>query len=362
MLEVEALSTPPAQKELYYLADFLELLCMTDPERSFSADRLSNLLEFSADFGSLSKDALDGDLADVVDQLSGVVVEPDALDLFPSAAPEDVDRGSVEDEEDDEALPHFGREAELSEERVVWCRNLFALLARRERSLSADYPFRVERELMRIKFVEPASASGRLYLFYLACSTLNYSTAATRSRLTKSFERVSKQVQERLTPNFNVEIFGTSEEGRFAGGAFDKLEALARELETTVMATRSEFHPSDSGDHGLDIVAWYAFNDSAGAVPAYFGQCACGKKWDGKQYEASPMRWRQLLHLKVDPQVVIYIPHYFRGSGDDWYAPSDVSTVLIDRLRAVRLGSEITLQSDAASLVDELLRVRRALV
>ncbi len=94
---------------------------------------------------------------------------------------------------------------------------------------------------------------------------------------------------------------------------------LAEELRGVVVADPVDFHPRDTADNGLDLVAWIPMTDPGKGTVSFFAQCACGKQWDGKQYEASHQRWREFLALKSPSTKWTFIPHYFRKPGSFWY-------------------------------------------
>lgn len=343
MFDPGKLATVPPQTELYYWADYVELLCMSDVDGVFSAERLAQWAKFADDFEATSVDAQDADERDVLERL----VEVDRYDVDAGLGDPDVVDGESgeaatgEEDENEQFLNYedFGRAAEETDDRFLWCQNIFRLLADRVRSLGATYPFDIDRATMTIsrRRLTPAR---RQYVFYLSCSLLNYVPQRTMQRLTAQFEVVSFEVMCRIVPTTaRVDMYGTSRgkvKSRFKGTQFERLEALASELRAKVIVQAVDFHPRDRGDNGLDLVGWIPMHDPAAGVVSFFAQCACGKKWDGKQYEASHSRWRNFLSLKAPSTTMTFIPHYFRKPGEHWYAEADVSEILVDRLRALR--------------------------
>jgi len=99
--------------------------------------------------------------------------------------------------------------------------------------------------------------------------------------------------------------------------------------------------------------------DPAEGVLVLFGQCACGRKWDGKQYEAAYVRWRNFVELKSPSVDTTFIPHYYRKPGESWYSASDVQGLLVDRLRALRLLGDDAVRHLPADLVDEFVAFKR---
>ncbi|CAM3587963.1 hypothetical protein NOZE110980_05820 [Nocardioides zeicaulis] len=342
----------PSQSEIYYWADFVEFRCMVDPDKQFSARRLAEVAKFADDFSATSPDAQDGDESDIVaallDQASALHTD-DFDELFDDAASSDLE------DPDEPAYDDFGRAAELADDRYRWSQEVFALLADRQRSLGVAYPFEIDFTGLRISAPD-LRPEGRAYVFYLLSSLLNHLSHQTMQRVTAEFEVFSLSVLQIMLPsNAEVDAYGTARgraTSRFIGSHYERLTALAAELRGVVLAHPTDFHPRDAGDNGLDLVAWLPMLDSAKGVPSFFAQCACGKKWDGKQFEAGHERWREFLHLSAPQTKITFIPHYFRRLGEFWYSDSDVSGVLIDRLRALRFLTSAPHVHPPAATVD----------
>jgi len=332
MFEREKLASVPAQSELYYWADYVEMRCLTDADGHFGAVRLGDLMNFAGDLAALSDDAVDADESDVLDAL----LEGHATDELEDQIAYEGDQ-DVEPDEVPEADTRLGRAAELTDDRRLWCESVFNLLRDREATLGDIYPFSIDGlNVSRLERTVPRDA----YVFYLCCSLLRYVPKPVMQSLTSWFEFMSLEVLRRiLPPNAEVDAYGTARgkaDSRFAGSQYERLTALAAELRGKVLAEEHDFHPRDAGDNGLDVVGWVPMMDSAKGVPSFFGQCACGVKWDAKQYEAGHERWREFIHLSSPSSKLTFIPHHYRSMGQHWYVATDVSGILVDRLRALR--------------------------
>ena len=367
MFDSTKLPKAPPQSELYYWADYVEMLCMIDTDGEYSADRLASYLGFAGDFLATSPDAQDADFADVVDLLAEGTAPPVELyeiidrGIEPVGYADDLDPDFAADGE----LSPFGRDAEVADDRGVWCESIFSLLRSRESLLGDNYPFAVNVREMSIKRRDLGDANS-LYIFLLCCSLLRYVPRATLQELTTHFEFVSLEALKALLPSAEVELFGTGRTqlgySRFTGTALERVAGLAAELRGVLMAKEGDFNPRDQGDNGLDLVAWIPMNDSTEGVPAFFAQCACGAKWDGKQYQASYERWGRWIHLSSPPVKMTFIPHLFRRVGGDWYVGRDVSGVLMDRYRIITTLSAATVPAAATVLARMAWNFRRELV
>jgi len=357
MFDGTKIGQTPNQGELHHWADYVELLCIVDQDQQFSAERLATARGFANDLASISIDAVDSDEPDVVELLLGVTDE----DPFEKV---DLDGERNLDYEEPVESADFGRDAEMADDRELWCRDVFTLLSDRAHELTDKYPFAIDEVNMTIQRV--SIAEPRPYLSLLFCSLLRYVPKTTLQALTAQFEAVSFHVlRHMLPPTAEVDAYGTARglvASRFTGSQFDRLSSLASMINAKVLVDPGDFHPKDSGDNGLDVVAWIPTGDRAKGVPSFFAQCACGVSWQGKQFEASPERWKEFMQLASPPTKVTFIPFYFRRPGGLWYADSDVSGVLVDRLRALRVLEDCDLSDELKAIVDEASTYRRATV
>lgn len=333
----------PAQSELYHWADYVELLCLADQDGQFSAERLAQIADFADDLMETSPDAQDTALGDVLEQLTeGQTEHADEGQQGWDASVTAGQRQPLGDPESEFDWLDFGRDAEVADDRYVWCQRLFKLLSDREDSLGDAYPFQVEAGTMRISR-KTSSDDRLLYVFYLACSSLAFVDKKTMQELTSQFEVVSAEVlRNMLPPPIEVDSYGTARgltSSRFEGVPYKRLEGLAKELRGKVMCDARDFHPRDRADNGLDLVAWLPMADAGKGVPAFFSQCACGDRWEAKQFEAGYDRWKEFISLTSPPIKVTFIPYYYRNLREQWYVDSDVSGVLVDRLRSLRFVS-----------------------
>lgn len=348
MFDQQKIEKTPDQSELYYWADYVEIRCLTDADKQYSLDRLLTRLKFADDLRATDEDALDADPADVellVSLLAAEEVEGnDLTDL--------VAEGGVEPDLDDSLSNEFatdyldyGRAAEIRDDRRRWMEDVFRLIQSRAVLLGEIYPFEVSEDSFSIE-LRQRTDERLAYIFYLGCSSLRYVDKATAGVLTKLFEAVSADVLELLLPpNFQVDLFGTARghrPSRFSGSLYKRIQDLAEALNGKMVVEEVDFHPRDTADNGLDLVAWIPANDREPGVISFFAQCACGTGWAGKQSEASyAQRWNRFVNLVSVPTNLMFIPFAFRKVGGHWYAESDVEIMLIDRLRALRVYAPV---------------------
>lgn len=339
----------PKRNELHHWADYVELLCLTDPDLIYSAGRLADVVASESDFTAAETDltgAISTDSTDDDEYLEGAfdgaadATRQEALSDALGTEFEDVSLDIDDSRILEKADKFFGRDAETDDRDYLWRLRIFRLLESRQAALEDAYPFEVNRQQLTLKRRD-MSNTRLLYVFFLCCSALRYHPRVTQAALTSAFESMSLYSLRAMLPSpWIVDPYGTAkglERSRFKGGNFKKIKALSRVLNGALLVKKHNFHPRDTADNGLDLVAWLPQADRAKGVPAVFAQCACGERWESKQLESSYSRWKEFIHLASEPTTVTFIPHYFRTVGDEWYAEADVSSMLVDRLRAMRL-------------------------
>jgi hypothetical protein len=311
-------STPPNAKQFdeYAWADYVELLCLADPDGVISPSDVIDIIRPNTD-------DLGG--ADAIDEaLQGV-------DGTPSA-------GNADDEWESKTEQWFNH------------------LAYRAKAFGKAYPFefepmgadRVGPVLRRKSDVDQLSAAVRLYLTLLFAANLRYCRGAT-SALTRGFERLCYwALKHQLGPAAEVHLFGAGPPGgssgalRYTGGTYSKLEQLGRDLKAELTANKSDWPPTSSGDAGIDLVGWFPFEDEAPTMLMVFAQCAATEEWDVKQFSSHSAKWDPHFKFFASPVNIVYVPLCFRRSTGELHGTKDIGrSVFVDRLRLVRLLANV---------------------
>lgn len=208
-------------------------------------------------------------------------------------------------------------------------------------SFTDFYPFKLSDDEHTLSLLSPLSDAHRLYLFLLFASNLGY-FSQHQTTLTSNFEVISREALKSLLPQqAEVHLFGKSaaKSARYSGSLWKKINILAADLNEQVVADKSEFSPHNTGDKGLDIVAWVPIEDATPNQLFVFGQCACSTdEWSDKQSSSSREAWSQTITLSSPPNNVAFIPLCFRRANGRWHVRHQIrETILIDRLRFVLL-------------------------
>lgn len=263
--------------------------------------------------------------------LDGEVSDADLLDHFRDRR----DLGELDDEAAEASNP------ERTDKEETQLNDIFLHLQYREASLGESYPFSVlEGNILRCD-QDSISAKQKLYIFLLLAANLKY--VRDSGKVTSSFERISRDVLAKLMPRrAEVHIFGTSASSqrapRYSGTLAQKVQKLASDLSESVMLQPGSVAPTNTGDGGLDLVAWVPVGDTQPGRLVVFGQCACTTEWVTKQHSSKVDAWRKKMSFTADPVNVVFIPFFFRSNGGDWFADQDIhGGVLMDRMRILEL-------------------------
>lgn len=303
---LKELSSPPkaGKHELYRWCDYIELRCLTHMDKRFSRDALVEALE----------EGIDADADAPLDDLG----DEDAVSLS-------IDSAAGKDNH---------------EQHSAFC---FKHLRWRASVFSDSWPFILDEHATEIKLKTTLSETHRFYLSLLLSASLGYTPKKRWRILTGLFEQASVEIMKRLMPQGSeVHAFGAAETTRYTGHLFDRLCKLTLDIRGTLDLKKEHFSTHDSGDGGLDIVAWNGLGDSRKGIPIAFAQCGCtASGWPNKMLEASPARlgghlltlheWATYYFMPLDLSTEI-------DSAMDWQSYSDFgSAIVIDRLRFIRL-------------------------
>ncbi|QIY78355.1 hypothetical protein [Chromobacterium violaceum] len=276
----------PRDTDVHTLADFAELLCLLDADRSASR-------------------------ASIVDCIKDSGVSERAI-------PRDVDL--------DDCFSH-----------IEW----------RSQAFSKWYPFRIINDGRVIQAFPDLSDEMEVYCFLLLCANLPFLNVY-HGRLTDAFERVSLACLKGFWPSGGVvKAFGKNE-ADYVGAKWQRVNALGHDIGASARCVETTFREKDSGDAGIDIVAWLNLDphERRNSITA-LGQCACSRdEWVKKQTEISHDRLGNLIIPSSKWLPLLFIPQCFRDGTGEWAVDGDIGmTVIFDRLRIVNgLGDGFALE------------------
>lgn len=205
------------------------------------------------------------------------------------------------------------------------------------------YPFRVSSDRDTLELVADTTAKNEAYLKLLLSSLMRHAPHNRRAELGRFFEQASHTVFCKLMPEGSTihpcwASAGAS--AHYTGTLYNKMTRLAADIRCNPNFKARDFKPNDTGDGGIDIVAWHPMEDERDGMPMAFAQCGCSKEdWSFKLLEASPAK-----HYRHFPVMHRWATYYFmpldlRHADGDWAYKSDIGeAIVVDRLRLLRLG------------------------
>jgi hypothetical protein len=307
----------PRSSDTHLLADHVEILCLSSRDRQLTRAEFIDRARERSDLG--------GELEEFHEEIRQVT----------AASELDRETGSP-------AATINDRWAKLG----IDC---FAQLAFRQRAFGDAYPFVIEQDTINVR--AELSLLQRMYIFLLLASALRHFATADRTRIASIFEVVSLDWLEVYMPDGSeVHMFGKHglNQGRYSGKLWFKLQRLATDLGESLQCREHQFKPQNTGDAGLDLVAWTAPGDSSPGFLLVFGQCGCTVEWVDKQFETHPDAWSNLLSFTAYPARITFVPFCFRDADGAWYDTLQIrKTILVDRLRLIRLIRSKLDRSDA---------------
>lgn len=206
------------------------------------------------------------------------------------------------------------------------------------------WPFKLQGDVLRRK-LELASAEHRLYVSLLVASSLRLCNKTRTREITDAFEEISFHwLRQSLTPQWRVSPFGAHQNlpGAYTGTLRAKFEQLAKDIDCPLIKDASTYDPKDTGDGGIDLVAWQMMGDKRGHTQVIFGQCACSPTdWESKQLDVTPASTEAYIKPQHPGAAYFFLPHDLYADDARWNRSTHVKgTVLIDRRRLLHLFAE----------------------
>jgi len=238
----------------------------------------------------------------------------------------------------------------------------------RENEYGQDhYPFHLS-SANNLQLKEDLNNAQKLYIFLLLCSCSSNLSSSHASDVRRDFERISKEVLSKYLPSNSIcHIMGKSgiEEQRYKGHITDKLTLLAKDLQTSAIFESHFFSAQNSGDGGLDVVAWLPFSGDSSLkfTQFYVAQCATGRDWTKKQDE--PDKLKKYIKTPDSFNKCLFIPYDGRNSDGRFNQQADIlSDIVFDRLRMLHISDELDFINDIPSItiVNDLINFENDLI
>lgn len=291
-----AIETPPAQSDPLFWTDFVELRALIHPDRCFSR----------------------GDLFGLIKRARETAIGRDA---------------------------HY-------ESR--W-RDLAGFAELRKTEFGEAYPFSLSDDGDTLFFNFTGQSEQSAYLSLLLSSLMRHIPEKERGQVGRFFEEVSQIIFRSLMPQ-GMEVHPTwanaGEGARYKGPLYAKMKSVAQDIRCTANFKPRDFKQNDTGDGGLDLIAWHSMCDDREGLPIAFAQSGCSKEdWKFKHLEASPVKHYRHLPVMHPWATYYFLPLDLRDSDGGWAYQSDIGqAIIVDRLRILRLSNQYNLLDNWPSI------------
>lgn len=207
------------------------------------------------------------------------------------------------------------------------------------------YPFDISADGDTLFLQDNLNDSQEAYLGLLLCSSMRHIPKLRRNEVARYFEEVSFELFKTLLPQgseIHPSWAGGGQQARYTGTHFNKLLNICKDIRSKSTFTAADFDATDTGDGGLDIVAWHPMGDQREGIPIAMAQSGCSKTdWKHKQLEAHFTAYTNMMSIMHPWSTFYFMPFDFRRADGDWAYKSDLSgAIIVDRLRLLNLGNQ----------------------
>ena len=233
--------------------------------------------------------------------------------------------------------------------------DLINFIETRRHRFGDHYPFTIssDRDTLQLNYVE--GWSHRTYLTLLLAASLRHISKRRHHELTRSFEQTCFFVFKGLMPPgaaVRATGAGGGPEAPYRGTLFQKMQQVAADIRCHPNFNQDDFKPTDTGDGGIDLLAWHPMMDTRAGMPISFAQCGCSSEdWRFKQLEASPAMHGHHFPVMHEWSTFYFLPLDLRSSQGDWACKADIGrAIIVDRWRLIGLMQQFDLGTHAPDL------------
>jgi len=273
---------PSRRKDKHLWADYFEIVCLLSLDQEISTEDIEKMIDNS--------DKIEPEEDADCDELEMIIDGDLSFD--------EADVTSPEDNGPDQNID--GTASEEEDFQSNRAREIFDLLIERSFLYEDNYPFTIDgTALVRRSNCYQQCAP---YIFMLVCSNTRMiikedgkSDGSTASKYRHDFEKCSCEFTKRILPTF--EVYQFHKDFFDITKLNDRLKKLAEVLgERSNKEAIDDLADQDTGDKGIDVLAYYDFKDSTSASAIVLGQCATSPKdWKDKQKQTDKVKGNRLL-------------------------------------------------------------------
>lgn len=175
------------------------------------------------------------------------------------------------------------------------------------------------------------------------------------------FEELTAEAFNQTLPGWTVQRIGWS--------ATNNPISLSNAL-PTMLSDLNESEGSDSALHintsvkdmGLDLLAFYSFEDQQASIPVLLVQCASGKNWPSKRHTPDIELWKKIINFNSQPTRVFAMPFAFADALQFRREAAPVNGIFFDRYRLLQAfrKNDTNISLGLSRQLDEWVRPRIA--
>ncbi len=241
-------------------------------------------------------------------------------------------------------------------------RSLIDFCGIRIQTFAGGYPFNISDDEDTLELDFSDTPAQRLYLGMLIAASMRYLKNTRKGEIARIFEQTCFQIFSKLMPE-GAEIRATWASGGleapYTGHLYEKMVAVAKDIRGFPNIKPTHFKENNSGDGGIDLIAWHPMGDERNGIPISFAQCGCSRNdWTFKQAEAAPFSHGTKFNVRHDWATYYFMPIDLREFDGEWAYESKIGKVIIvDRLRMLSLATQYSIHGalPAFDYVDEAL-------
>ncbi|MBD9360911.1 hypothetical protein [Methylomonas fluvii] len=229
------------------------------------------------------------------------------------------------------------------------------------------YPFSISQDQDTINFEFDGGLPHIAYVGLLIASCMRNIARNRQAEIARAFEETCFEIFLSLMPP-GSEVRATWANGGntavYTGTLYEKMKAIAKDLRCVPTFKERDFNQRDSGDGGIDLIAWHPMADDRAGMPIAFAQCGCSRDdWRFKHLEASLAKHGSKFPVMHPWANYYFMPIDLRFPDGDWAYRNDLGqAIFVDRLRLLRLAEQNNLFQKLPDMpyVNEALQIQYA--
>lgn len=212
----------------------------------------------------------------------------------------------------------------------------------------AYWPFELKGNVLYRRY-DDANPGHRLYVTLLIAASYRLCHEKRAGEVGAALEELAYLLMTKmLGKGWEIRPFGAHQSiaGGYKGTLRQKFEALAQDVHARLMKDAEDYDPANTGDGGLDVVAWNKLGDDRGHMPVIFTQCGCSPTdWEHKQLSVTPAAIEAHISPQHPGEAWYVSPQDLYLSHNRWDREAHVAkVVLLDRCRLLSLAKQHDLE------------------